>query len=144
MKAECDHQWRYLNGMTTHRQNDGSFYCMAGHQWCSECGALGTTYQALPYELSKTTIEKPSNAGLIMRKRKYRGVFWGMETDEETTQEFEDWIGADGKLVMPISQVVDDWAYGFYDKGYYKTISFIEITEPMATVDDWGKLWSKL
>jgi len=79
-----------------------------------------------------------------MRKKKYRGVFMCCETEVETTEEFEDWIGDDGKLVMPISQVVDDWAYGFYDKGPYKEISFEDITEPMATVDDWEKLWSKL
>tara|TARA_R110000803_G_scaffold81443_1_gene147394 strand:- start:25 stop:264 length:240 start_codon:yes stop_codon:yes gene_type:complete len=79
-----------------------------------------------------------------MRKRKYSGIFRCRETDVETTQEFEDWIGDDGKLVMPISQVVDDWAYGFYDKGSYKTISFEEITEPMATIEEWDRRWEHL
>ena len=152
MKAECEHKWRDLNSMTTHRLGDRTFYCMAGHKWCSECGSIAVTYQALPYEQSKTTIEKPSNVELTMRKtkyvgtlraKKYIGVFMCKETEVETTQEFEDWIH-DGKLVMPISQVVDDWAYQFYDKGDYKEVSFEEITEPMATVDDWEKLWSKL
>lgn len=58
-KLECSHDWRDLNSMTTHRQNDRTFYCMAGHKWCSKCGALAIQHQKLPYELSTTQIEQP-------------------------------------------------------------------------------------
>ena len=79
-----------------------------------------------------------------MRKKKYRGVFLGCDSGEETTQEFEDWIGADGKLVVPIKEVVHDWAYQFYDKGSYKTISFEEIVVENASQEDWGSFWRSL
>ncbi len=63
-----------------------------------------------------------------MKPKKYKGVFKCGITGEETTQEFEDWVDDDGDLVCTIGQVVEDWAYGFYDKGPYTDISFEEFT----------------
>lgn len=41
------------------------------------------------------------------------------------TEQFEDWI-YQGKLVCPIEDVINDWAYNYFDKGSY-TIDSIEI-----------------
>jgi len=79
-----------------------------------------------------------------LRAKKYVGVFRCLETDEETTQEFEDWIGGDGKLVCSINQLVDDWAYGFYDKGPYKEVSFEEIVPPVVDLSAWRLFWAKI
>jgi len=63
-----------------------------------------------------------------MKPKKYRGNFQCGVTGDITSHDFEEWLSGDGELITPIVQLVEDWAYGFYDKGSYTTLDFEEIT----------------
>lgn len=68
----------------------------------------------------------------LIEPKKYRVVVESYDPKGngpiKTEREFEDWVH-DGKLVCPIDGVVEDWAYTYFDKGYYKIISIEEIEE---------------
>ena len=60
MTITCKHEWQILNNMTEHRENDGTYYSMAGHKWCKKCGCILKTKRHGPYDDTTLTVLEPN------------------------------------------------------------------------------------
>lgn len=63
----------------------------------------------------------------MYRQKYYRVVIENQVTGERVTSPFEDWV-YENRLVQPIEDVIEDWAYSVFDKSPSKIVELEEIS----------------